>query len=204
MSKKNRQKGKDKRLKGQPRVQPIVVENTYFGTEFAGGDRAISREERRNRCFELAGHAVVFGSVPEGSLLVHGSWHGPAEDMVRIAHAWVQLPDGWVWEPISCNVYKQEEFEHWAAAWSERSYSKAHAKALMNSSGHYGAWHVNRYESNGPEDEPCPCGKKNDLLHNEAGVLRGTAPNADGKTLDRFDRNIRKHREMIMTVKSLS
>ena len=147
MSKKNRAKKHSARdFRGLPRLKPPVVQQTYFGTQRASGEPSSTYDDRRTRCFELATYAVVFGSVPEGSLLVHGSWHGPGASE-RIAHAWVELPGGFVWEPITCCVYEKASFEHWTACWPEMTYTKAQAQQMVHQSGTYGSWHGSKYPS---------------------------------------------------------
>lgn len=133
-------------LRGKPRIEPPVVQQSFFGTRKANGEPSATFDERRHRCFELATYAVVFGTAPEGSLLVHGSWYGPGA-IERIAHAWVELPDGFIWEPITCNVYEKTSFEHWTQCWPERTYSKPVAQRLIHETGNYGSWHGSRYPS---------------------------------------------------------
>ena len=62
---------------------------------------AMKFEDRLRRCYELAGKGILH--APEGSTLVHGTIEGFGNP--RIGHAWVELPDGSVWEPISRVVY---------------------------------------------------------------------------------------------------
>jgi hypothetical protein len=111
---------------------------------------AAEYEQRVTRCFELAGYAVLGGTAPGSSRLVHGSWKGPHAKN-RIPHAWVELPEpggstGLIWEPIRAMIYDADEFRAWANAWDERTYTVGQARILALSHRHYGPWHVSRYE----------------------------------------------------------
>lgn len=152
MAKRNRVKGQQRIDRNAPRLKPPVVQQAFFGTQQANGEPSAEYEDRRGRCFELATYAVVFGTVPEGSILHHGSWHGPGAPE-RIAHAWVELPGGFIWEPITCNVYEKTSFEHWTACWSEVAYTRKAAMQMTNKTGTYGSWHGSRYPSNPPVEE---------------------------------------------------
>ena len=117
----------------------------FLGTENASQIPSILFEQRRQRCYELAGYAVAFGTAPAGSLLVHGSWTGPVPKE-RIGHAWVLLPDGCVWEPIRARIYADRaEFYDWTKAWDERTYALSVVRRNLASSGHFGRWHESRY-----------------------------------------------------------
>jgi hypothetical protein len=49
--------------------------------------------------------------------------------------------------------------------------------------------------ANGRMTAHLPCGgHPGDLLHHDDGTARGTAPTANGRTLDRFDVAVRRHR----------
>jgi hypothetical protein len=114
----------------------------FLGTE--GGDRS-------GRCFELSALALL--QAPEGSLLVHGSIHGPDEDHERIAHAWVRIRrHGLVWEPLHAAVWVEDEFVRWSRAREEREYSLTTMLQLSKAHDHTGPWHEPRYPT--AEDRP--------------------------------------------------
>lgn len=122
-------------------------ENTidFLGTENANAEPSLTFDQRRRRCYELAGYAVLFGSAPPSSLLVHGSWHGPGA-AERIGHAWVLLPPrGLVWEPIRARLYDRDDFYSWTSAWDERTYAVSVARSMVATRGHFGRWHESRY-----------------------------------------------------------
>lgn len=106
---------------------------------------AMEYEQRLARCFELAGYAVLGGTAPGSSRLVHGSWKGP-NARNRIPHAWVELPGNLIWEPIRAMIYDADEFRTWTNAWDEHSYTVGQARILAMSHRHYGPWHRSRYE----------------------------------------------------------
>lgn len=120
----------------------------FLGTENASDQPSLTFQQRRCRCYELAGYAVAFGTAPAGSLLVHGSWTGPVPKD-RIGHAWVLLPKSagveLVWEPIRARLYLRGEFYDWTKAWDEATYALSVVRRNLASSGHFGRWHESRY-----------------------------------------------------------
>ena len=126
------------------RSEPPVQGLEDFGTLDASGDAARTFDERVGRCYELAGYAVVFGDAPEGSRVVHGSWHGPGAAR-RIGHAWVHIDSDVVWEPIRMRLYEREAFYEWTRAEIEREYTAEQARLEMLRSGHFGRWHESRH-----------------------------------------------------------
>lgn len=128
-------------------VTDIIGVRDYFGTEHVDGD---SREfdQRISRCYELALHGFALGWPPEG-MLVHGSIHGPAEDNIRIAHAWLRVRSGsgvdLVWEPITRLVHLRQEWEKAARAREEYAYDKRTASMFLTQHGHSGPWQTMRY-----------------------------------------------------------
>lgn len=124
-------------------VRADVIGNPYFGTEDIDGERALTLSERGGRCFELSAYAIVFGTAPAGSVLVHGSIHGPEAGMQRIGHAWVELPDGTVWEPYYHEIYRN--WTEFADARWERKYTAKAARRQIARHGTWGAWHKTAY-----------------------------------------------------------
>lgn len=121
---------------------PNVID--FLGTENASQQPSLTFAQRRNRCYELAGYAVAFGTAPAESLLVHGSWTGPVSKN-RIGHAWVILPDGRVWEPIRHRIYDRADFYDWTKAWDEATYALPVVRRHLAATGHFGRWHDSRY-----------------------------------------------------------
>ena len=113
-----------------------------FGTGHVDGPSA-TFDQRITRCYELAANAL-FAGAPEGSELVHGSIHGYGAPR-RIGHAWLNLPDGTVWEPITAKVYDKDAWTAYARAREERVYTKDQAAKELIGSGHYGRWHDSEY-----------------------------------------------------------
>lgn len=116
----------------------------YLGTEDANGEPSNSIDLRLKRCYELAGCCVLSGKAPQGSSVVHGSWHGPGAPQ-RIGHAWVRLPLGLIWEPIRGNVFLEREFYEWTRAWDEREYAFNALATMVMSHNDFGRWHESRY-----------------------------------------------------------
>lgn len=120
----------------------------YFGTENANDEPSVEYDQRAQRCYELAGYALAFGSAPRGATVIHGSWHGPRA-AARIGHAWLKFrsEDGQllVWEPITAAVYDGTEFYKATRARDEREYAETVVRQMLHGHGHYGRWHESRY-----------------------------------------------------------
>ena len=116
-----------------------------YGTGEANDEPSLTHEDRRKRCYELACHALIFGSAPADAKLVHGTIDGGYVDGPgRIGHAWLRLADGRIWEPISAKVYGQE-WMVWADALPERVYTRHEARLAVVRFEHYGRWHESPY-----------------------------------------------------------
>ena len=127
-----------------------VLGKRWFGTDHMMGEEPSTRyEERKGRCYELAGYAVVFGTAPAGSILVHGTMHGPYEDNERSGHAWVVLPGGRVWEPTLAEIHATVgDWVGYAAAIAERRYTEREARKLIMATGNWGCWHDTKGRTN--------------------------------------------------------
>jgi hypothetical protein len=66
----------------------------------------LSHRQRLGRCYELSGTIALHNPHV---MLVHGSIQG--FNFPRIAHAWVELPDGSVWEPVTNKVWHRPIFD---------------------------------------------------------------------------------------------
>ena len=91
--------------------------------------------ERLGRCYELAGREVP-GS---GGTLVHGSIHHVLVNN-RIDHAWIELADGSVWEPISQDVYPPSAFAALFRPTVAGRYSRSEVWSITLETGHWGPW----------------------------------------------------------------
>ncbi len=119
-----------------------------LGTEDASGEPSITYEQRKSRCYELAGFAIAFTELAElgnRARLVHGSMHGPREDQVRIGHAWVEIGRDLIWEPVMCLIRDRAEWVEHARPRDERTYSLTDARRLIATTQHFGRWHESRY-----------------------------------------------------------
>lgn len=123
---------------------PFGVHN-LFGTGEAGDESSSEFSQRLSRCYELAGHALAFGTAPEDSMLVHGSMHGRMEGTQRIGHAWLILPGDLVWEPITALIHDKAEWEDWTRARAEKSYTKLYLAKMLVARGDWGRWHNSKY-----------------------------------------------------------
>ncbi len=92
-------------------------------------------ETRLGHCYVLAGrHAVE----QPGSILVHGTIQGG--DNPRTGHAWVEKPDGTVWEPITQWELPADAFERLFNAEAERRYTATEICVLSLRYEHWGPW----------------------------------------------------------------
>jgi hypothetical protein len=123
------------------RAMPESLSHNLCGTEDLD-ETALTFDQRVGRCYELAGYAVVMGSMPSG-ILVHGSWHGPGAPR-RIGHAWVEFEVDdriLVWEPITARFYLKDEFTRWTLCEAEVRYTRKKALRKIAKSEHWGRWH---------------------------------------------------------------
>jgi len=117
----------------------------YLGSENANGEPSVGMDQRLKRCYELAGWTIMMNpSLPAGTMLVHGSWHGP-EAPERIGHAWLKIPGDLVWEPIRGLVFLEHEFYRWTRAWDEREYNRRMSARMIFDHHDFGRWHESRY-----------------------------------------------------------
>jgi hypothetical protein len=117
---------------------------------------------RLGRCYELAVKAFVgwdearhtwwTGSpsddltLPSPVTLVHGTWVDPdhvlLQDKHRIGHAWVELSDGYIWEPITGLICEPTLFHAFGSTVDVETYSETAARINMVRSQHFGPWHA--------------------------------------------------------------
>lgn len=105
-----------------------------YGTDTRDAD---TFDKRLARCFELATKAAAYGA-PDGSTLVNGSIQG--FDNPRISHAWVELPDGTVWEPITRDIIDPRIWKAVYRPVEDVRYSRDEVFQNMAAFAHYGPW----------------------------------------------------------------
>ena len=93
-------------------------------------------KKRLSRCYELAGR---FASHNEGCKLVHGSIQGGNHP--RIKHAWVELPNGDIWEPIGNQPWSKDAFERLYNAIPEKEFDTERTNVNILRNKHWGPWH---------------------------------------------------------------
>lgn len=101
-------------------------------------------EKRLGRCYELAGRYVLFDDPAEDHdpkpVLVHGTIFREGINDKPNPHAWVILPDGDRWEPISEMVMPEAVFTRFFGAVESRRYTVEDALILTGKTGHWGPW----------------------------------------------------------------
>lgn len=120
----------------------------YYGTENVGDDAAHKLDQRLGRCYELAGYALTLGDAPAGSTLVHGSIHAVLlRNTTRIDHAWIELPDGDVWEPVSRVIWPIGAWNAFAQPVISHRYVADEARTKILNFHHWGPWESDDTES---------------------------------------------------------
>lgn len=78
----------------------LIAEIRAANRETYGTGRLRSRW---HRCHEIAQKAVIFGGVPDGTILIQGACIiGDGNPSARPEYSWLELPDGRTWEPVTC------------------------------------------------------------------------------------------------------
>ena len=99
--------------------------------------------KRQGRCFELAFKIMFEEPGAERFTLIHGGvcfQHPPSENMV--AHAWVELGDGRIFDPVLNEYMSRSAYTATRHAVIERQYNRLQAIELMSKTGHTGPWHT--------------------------------------------------------------
>lgn len=95
--------------------------------------------KRQGRCYELAGRVMLNEDGSEAFALVHGTANsGFAEQ--RIGHAWIELPDGVIYEPIFNEYMTGAEFNSRAKPSECQRYTRMQTAKLLVHAGHWGPW----------------------------------------------------------------
>lgn len=89
--------------------------------------------ERSGECYHLAG---LFAIANDDAHLVHGSIQGYGHP--RMAHAWIVLPGGAVWEPFTGGLFAN--WNEFASAEVHSTYSFAETRGNVLEHEHWGPW----------------------------------------------------------------
>src|SRR5262245_299665 len=99
--------------------------------------------KRQGRCFELAFKIMFEEPGAERFTLIHGGvcfQHPASENMV--AHAWVELGDGRIFDPVLNEYMSRSAYTAKMHAVIERQYNRLQAIKLMAETRHTGPWHT--------------------------------------------------------------
>jgi hypothetical protein len=123
------------------RPGPPIIDHDWMGTAHLDMDEPADTFHRRaGRSHTLAGQAVVFGSLTDGTL-VHGTVSAGGR---RVEFAWVTYRDEGtgrlLWEPITGNIYSAEAWCAFAEAKEDESYGVDIARLNVAAWGHWGPW----------------------------------------------------------------
>jgi hypothetical protein len=117
----------------------------YLGTDSID-ESALTIDERLTRCYELAAYALTIGTAPDDAILVHGTWQHVVHTDKRIGHAWLELPDGQIWEPIRGVIWYRAAWNMILQPIEERRYTKSEAHNAVMFYRHWGRWHESEYK----------------------------------------------------------
>ena len=99
----------------------------------------IAFRSRLGRCYELAGKYVMDAHMRgEECALVHGSIQGLG--FPRIKHAWVELPDGQVHDPVADTTMALDEHRAFYSAEVDCRYTYEDMARNACRSQHWGPW----------------------------------------------------------------
>jgi hypothetical protein len=99
-------------------------------------------DERLTRCYELSWQTLTtISRKGEGHQLVHGSIHGPGSSVGRIPHAWVELADGTVFDPVLDLWFSPDEWERGFSAEAAVKYDFDEVGRQSAASMNMGPWH---------------------------------------------------------------
>jgi hypothetical protein len=103
--------------------------------------------KRAGRCFELAWRVMAYEPGAERFTLVHGGilQHRTLSENM-IAHAWIELDDGRVYDPVTNKYMPTGEYAARRRAVVERRYDQREAmRASVEAGGHYGPRHETKF-----------------------------------------------------------
>lgn len=81
-------------------------------------------------------------NVPVPTTLVHGTYSSPETRGKPIAHAWVVLSNGQIWEPITSLICDAQKFYEFCEPHDLVTYGETEVRVNMMRHGHYGPWHT--------------------------------------------------------------
>ena len=95
-------------------------------------------QDYRGRCYEMA-LMYLANHVDEPALrLVHGTLN---QWRVPYGHAWIEIPRGRVFDPVTQVFYERETYYRVLQAEAERVYTPTEAEQLATKTKHCGPWH---------------------------------------------------------------
>jgi hypothetical protein len=95
--------------------------------------------DHRGHCYEMA-FKYLAAQVNEPALrLVHGTLQIVGNPY---AHAWVEFPDVWVFDPAAQRFYDRAAYYQELQAEARRVYTATEAGQLALTTGHYGPWRL--------------------------------------------------------------
>ena|ERR1039458_1250582 len=106
-----------------------------------GGAKHANDRKRQGRCYELALRVMLHEPSAERLTLVHGRISQIKNDDYLIDHAWIELNDGRIYDPVLDKHTPQDEYVRTRGAVIERQYPRAEAIRVAVKTGHYGPWH---------------------------------------------------------------
>ncbi len=93
----------------------------------------------RGRCYEMAITYLANHTDEPALRLVHGILHIMG---VPFAHAWIDIPAGGVFDPVSQLSYDRDAYDRELQADAERVYTTTEAGQLAMRTKHSGPWHI--------------------------------------------------------------
>src|ERR1035437_3222303 len=103
---------------------------------------SISRlRKRHGRCYELALRVMLHEPGAERFTLIHGRISQIKNDDYLINHAWINLNDGRIYDPVLDKYIPAVEYLATRCAVIERQYTHEEAMSISVKAGHYGPWH---------------------------------------------------------------
>ena len=97
---------------------------------------------RRGRCYELALKIMLYEPGAERFTLVHGRISQlKGDDDYMIDHAWVELEDGTIYDPVRDKCVPADVYVSLWSAEAERRYSREDTMRVTAATGHSGPWH---------------------------------------------------------------
>jgi hypothetical protein len=109
--------------------------------------RSLRRIRNRiGRCYELCGRVMINEPDAKRYMLVHGRITPPSPSILgfegRMFHAWIELPDGRVYDAVYDQYYSKDDYRNQFQAVPIAVYRGARRAArMMVRHNHYGPWY---------------------------------------------------------------